>query len=291
MLHFLETLFAPFLNLFEVGIYYPFLNILRLIIVAVPGHNAFWGILGLTLLVRFVLIAPSRKAAQSQRLMNQLQPQLSELKAEYGDDKMGYATAQNQLFKTNGINPAASCLPILIQLPLLIVLYRAVLNGLGLHADHIYRWVPALPYINTHFLWLDLLRPDPYYILLILVVGLQFVQVRMVMPPLPPPIPGQEPDAAVQAQRQTAFVAPFMYLLIGFKLASGALVYVIITTIFTIVQQYFVGRENTKLLGVQAALNEGAIEHPENRERFERVKEVVETKQKAGVNVTVRKKK
>ena len=291
MLHLLETAFAPLLHVFQVGIYYPFLNILRLIIVEVPGHNAFWGILGLTLLVRFALIAPSRKAAQSQRLMNQLQPQLSELKAEYGDDKLGYASAQSQLFKTNGINPAASCLPILIQLPLLIVLYQAILNGLGLHAEHIYSWVPALPYINTHFLWLNLTQPDPFYILLVLVVGLQFIQVRMVMPPLPPPIPGQQPDASVQAQRQTAFVAPFMYLLIGFKLASGALVYVIITTIFTIVQQYFVAKQNTKLTGVPAALTEGAIEHPENREKFERVKQIVETKQKAGVNVTVRKKK
>lgn len=291
MLHFIESVFAPLVKLFEFGIYYPFLNILRIIIVLVPGHNAFWGILGLTLLVRLVLIAPSRKAAQSQRLMNQLQPQLSELKAEYGDDKMGYAMAQNELFKKNGINTAASCLPILIPLPLLIVLYRAVQNGLNLSTEHIYSWVPKLTYINTHFLWFDLTKPDKYYIMLVLVVALQYLQVRMVLPALPPPVPGQEPNASLQAQRQTAFIAPFMYLIIGLRLASGVLVYLIITTVFTIIQQYFVTKEQSKLVGVQEAISDGLTEHPENRERFERVKEVVETKKKGGVNVTVRKKK
>ena len=93
------------------------------------------------------------------------------------------------------------------------------------------------------------------------------------------------------AQRQTMYIAPATYLLIGFSIPAGAVIYVIAGSLFTIVQQHFINRQFTPILGMSAALKEGKIEHPENQDRSEHVKQVVEQNESKGVKVTVRRKK
>jgi YidC/Oxa1 family membrane protein insertase len=288
MLHFLSVAFHPLIVLLDAVIYYPFLNILHLIIWAVPGHNAFWGILGLTLLVRFALLVPSKRVLESQRKMNGLQPQMAELKAEYGDDKNGYAMAQMELYKKNGINPAGSCLPTLFQFLFLIILYQAVLHGLAVNTAHLYGWIPKVTTIGTSFLGFNLLKPDHFFILPILAAAGQYLQAKML---LPKAIPGQEEDQSMAIQRQMVYFAPAMYLLVAFRLPAGAVMYVIIGTVFTVIQQRYVKREQLKVSGVDQALAEGAKEHPENKAKFEEVKQIVESSAKGGVKLTVRKKK
>ena len=250
MLTFFSALFHPIVAFLTLTVYYPLLNVLHAIVAIVPGHNAFWGIVGLTLLVRVALLLPSARSARSQKQLASLQPKLSELKAEYGSDRNGYAAAQMELYKENGISPFASCLPILITLPFLVVLYQVVLHGLGPNAVGLYSWIPKPSFIRTVFLGLDLLKPDHTFILPIIAAVLQFFQAKMVMPPLPPKIDGQEPDAAMMAQRQTMYIAPATYLLIGFSIPAGAVIYVIVGSIFTIVQQYYINKERTPLVGV-----------------------------------------
>ncbi len=108
------------LSLLETIFYYPFVNLLIFIIKLTPGHYAAIGIIVLTLIVRFILILPSKRAAQAQRKLSQLQPLIDELKEEYPDDKQGLAVAQMELYKKNKINPFASCGLALIQLPILL---------------------------------------------------------------------------------------------------------------------------------------------------------------------------
>lgn len=270
-------------------LYYPFQNIIAFFVWLAPGHNAIWGIVALTLIVRFVLLVPSKRAAQAQRKMMKLQPMLEELKAEYGDDKQGLAMAQMELYKKNDINPFSSCLPILIQFPILIILYEAILHGLSLENLHLYDWLPRPPFIDTNFLGLDLVRPDRFYVLPVLAALLQYVQVRMTMPQIPKEV-GQQPDPAQMIQRQSMYFFPVVTLIAALSFPAGVVIYWVVSTIFSIVQQYFVNKENLRLKGVEQAIKEGERRHPENKAAFERVKKVVEKSDKNGVTVTVRRK-
>lgn len=288
------TLFVTFI---KVCIYYPFINLLTFLIWLIPGHNAAVGVILITLLVRLVLIAPSRNAAKSQRRMMELQPLLDELKAEYGDDRQGLAMAQMELYKKNNINPFGSCLPLLIQLPVLVALYRAILNGITPNNPHLYSWTLRPDVINNSFFGINILKPDHTFVLLILTAILQFVQTKMMIPKANPnanPKPGEIDPAAMQ--RQMAYVLPIMTLVIFKNLPAGILIYLTVTTLFSIIQQYYVNQEKLKLTGVSGAINAVESKHPEHKVDAEKLrgsyKELEETTSvQKGVSVTVRKKK
>jgi YidC/Oxa1 family membrane protein insertase len=74
--------------------------------------------------------------------MMEIQPLIQELKAEYGDDQAGFATAQMELMRKNNINPFAGCGPLLIQLPFLYAITYSIYNGLTANNPHLYSWVP-----------------------------------------------------------------------------------------------------------------------------------------------------
>src|ERR1044072_309292 len=161
------------MNIFNVLLYYPLLYLPTFFIWATPCHFAAVGIILLTLVVRFILIIPSKRAAQAQRKMTQLAPLLEDLKKEYGDDKQGMAVAQMDLYKKNNINPFSSCGLALVQLPVLYLLFRAIRDGLALDNPHIYNWMPHLNSIDTNLFGINLLSLDHTYILPILAAALQ----------------------------------------------------------------------------------------------------------------------
>jgi len=279
-------------NIFTILLVYPLLNLLAFFIWISPAHNAVIGIILLTLVVRFALLVPSKRAAQSQRKMQELQPLMDELKKEYGTDQQALANAQMELWKKNGINPFASCLPILIQFPILYGLYFAISRGLG-DTQHLYSWVPHVTSFPTHFLWLQLLKPDPYFILPVIAAALQYVQLWMTLPKTK----GPATDSAQAMQRQTLYILPLLTLFIANRFPSGVAVYWIATTLFSIVQQYYVNKEKLKLTGLTSVVKEVEAVHPENKIDAEKVLstykelEVSSTENKKGVSVTVRKRK
>jgi YidC/Oxa1 family membrane protein insertase len=290
------------IEFFRIILYYPFLNLLTFFIWLVPGHNAAWGIIMLTLVVRFALILPSKRAAQAQRKLAQLQPLLEELKTEYGDDRQGMANAQMELYKKNNINPFSSCGLTFIQLPILFILYQAILHGLVPDNPGLYSWLPRPDSINNFFLGIDLLGTATWlpsgdvgrwilqWILPILAAGLQFVQMMMVLPPKP--ADDQKVEPAMAMQRQMMYIFPFMTLIIARGFPAGVALYWVITTLFSVAQQYFVNKEKLRLTGVDKALKTAEKLHPEAVDpvRREHAKEIVEESTKKGVAVTVRRK-
>ena len=310
------------IELLKVIIYYPFINLLTFFIWLVHGHSAAVGIILLTLLVRIVLIIPSKRAAQAQRKLAQLQPLMEELKAEYSDDKQGMAVAQMDLYKKNGINPFGSCIPVLIQFPVLIVLYRAILNGLTPHNVHVYSWVPQPSTINTNFFGIDLLHPDIFTlhlgssaigipsILPLLAALTQYAYMKMVTPPGKIALmEGVEvkSDPNVMIQRQMGYILPIITLLIARGLPAGIALYWIVTTLFSIWQQQQVNKEKYRLSGVEKAITTADALHPDHKVEHHQIeggpkqlpspvrvdskaKKVESTSTKKGVSVTVRKK-
>lgn len=282
-------------HFFNTILLYPLINLLVFFTWLVPGHNAFWGIVLLTLLVRFFLLVPSRNAAKSQRKLNEMQPLMAELQKEYGNDRQGLANAQMELYKKNNISPFASCLPLLIQLPVIWFLYRAILDGLSPHAAGLYSWLPRPDHISTYFLWTDLTKADPLFIFPIIAAIAQFIQVRMTLPKTKPLAPGEKPDPNLTMQRNMVYLSPVMTLLIARSLPSGAAVYWIVQSVFSIVQQIPIYREKLKLKGISEVVETAERLHPERIKEAEKVLKELKpleekTTAKGGVSVTVRRK-
>jgi YidC/Oxa1 family membrane protein insertase len=281
------------INFFAQLLYYPLLNLMTFFIWATPGHFAAVSIILLTLVVRFILLVPSKRAAQAQRRLAQLTPLMEELKKEYGNDKQGLAAAQMELYKRNSISPFSSCVPILIQFPILILLYTAIRNGLTPHDPHLYSWLPTPEFINTNFFGIDLIGPDHSYVLPILAAVGQYFQVKMTTPPLNKNADGQV-DPATAATRNMMYIMPALTLFIAVGLPAGVALYWITGTIFSIIQQRQVNKEKYNIAGVDKALETADKKHPEHRPRTGKIEENIQEEtstKKGGVSVVVRRKK
>jgi YidC/Oxa1 family membrane protein insertase len=281
------------LELLRIIIYYPLINVLTFLIWVIPGNFAALAIIILTILVRLMLLAPSRRAAQTQRKMQQVQPLIDELKREYGDDRQGLAMAQMELFKKNDINPFSNCLTILIQIPILIALYYAIRFGLAPDSPHIYPWMVSPEFINTNLFGISLLAPDRTFVLPIIAAALQYAQIKMTLP-AHKPVPGAAPDPTVLTQRMMLYVIPVTTLVFASTFPAGVALYWATSTLFSVVQQWFVNKERYNITGVDAALKEADKKHPEHKPRTKKVMEEIKEQTstgKSGVTVTVRKKK
>jgi len=196
-----------------------------------------------TILIRLVLLPLTIPSIKSSKKIQELQPEIKKLKEKFGKDKQGMALAQAQLYKSYNINPLAGCLPQLLQLFILIVLYQAIMN-LFSH--------PELNY-NLSFLWATLSERDATYVMPVLAGLTQFLLSIMIIPAtqtrdIAANKQGstdnkKEEDIAEMAatmQQQMVFMMPIMTTVIAINLPSGLALYWIVGTVFTIITQYFV---------------------------------------------------
>ena len=174
--------------------------------------------------------------------MAAIQPELQALQKKYKDDKERLAKEQMALYKTAGVNPLGGCLPLLIQFPIWIALYQSISQALATNplqlldlSGNIYRalpWVSSLVPLRNTFLWLDLAKPDPIYILPVLVVATTWFQQKVMTAP--------SGDSQSQSMNQTMQV--MMPLMLGFfslQFSSGLALYFVISNIVGVVIQYF----------------------------------------------------
>lgn len=112
-------------------LYRPLLNLMVIFYNNIPGMDIGLAVLGVTLVVKFALLPLSRKSIKSQRALQKLQPQLNAIKNKFKHDKEKQSKEMMKFYKENKINPFSSCLPILIQLPILWALYRVFRDGIG----------------------------------------------------------------------------------------------------------------------------------------------------------------
>jgi YidC/Oxa1 family membrane protein insertase len=225
----------------------------------VPGAIA-WAIVVLTLIVRAILIPLYRKQLVSQRRMQLLQPEIKAIQKRFKGDAMKARLAQQELFKERGINPLAGCLPLILQLPLLFIMYSviqggltnqdpsAMLNVFGFQVVDLHCVNPgnaAVPCIDSNVPILgDIAKPVAFLwifgfglsALAIVSALLQLVQSRMLLPVADP----DNDDPNVRIQRQTMLFLPLISVVYGGFLPAGLFIYWIVATIFSIVQQYLI---------------------------------------------------
>ncbi|MGZ9276494.1 MAG: YidC/Oxa1 family membrane protein insertase [Candidatus Limnocylindrales bacterium] len=230
---------------------------------SVPGAIA-WAIVVLTLVVRAILIPLYRKQLVSQRRMQLLQPELNEIKKRFKGDSMKVRLAQQELMKERGVNALAGCLPLLLQMPLLFIMYSVIQNGLtnqdpsamlsvfgvqlvDVQCTNIVNGavdatkpcidavVPILGNIAAPQTFLSVMGFGLSFLAIISAV-LQLVQSRMMLPVADP----TNDDPNVRIQRQTMLFLPLISVVYGGFLPAGLFIYWIVATVFSIVQQYLI---------------------------------------------------
>lgn len=244
-----------FTKLWRGIVYQPILNVLIGILVYMPGHKLGLSVILLTIIIRTILLAPSQKAMKAQLRMQEMQPKIEELKQKYKDDQARLAQETMLLWKTSKVNPLSSCLPILLQLPILIALY-SVVNG-GLSPDRsalIYDFMPAfsLHEIDPIFLGFDLLTRS-VIVLPIIVGGLQFIQMQLMQAKQKKKKATQKEGAAPKpmqnememANKMMKYIMPVMIAVFTAQLPAAVGLYWGTSTFYGILQQLVVNKEGS----------------------------------------------
>lgn len=224
-------------NFFHLFLSQPLLNILIWFYNIIPGHDMGLAIIALTILIRIILLPSFQKSLRSQKELQQIQPKIDELKEKHKDDKEAQTKALLEFYKQKKINPFSSCLPLLLQLPILIALYRVFLTGLnGQISSELYSFVANPGTINTTFLGLVELR-RPNFLFAALAGVFQFIQSKMITPKTT--TSSQNQMASIMSVQFTYFM-PILTILIAMRLPTGLSLYWVVTTLFAIGQQYYI---------------------------------------------------
>ncbi|OIO48532.1 MAG: hypothetical protein AUJ32_00300 [Parcubacteria group bacterium CG1_02_40_82] len=223
--------------LFNEVIYRPLFNGLIFLYNVLPGHDFGIAIIVLTVIIRIILYPLNQKAIKSQKEMQLIQPKVKEVQQKYKNNKEEQGKALMDLYKEHKINPASGCLPILVQLPILWGLFSVLRAGLNPEKlTQLYSFVARPEIINNTFLGiLDLSQKS---IILAILAGIaQFIQSKMLMPKTSA---SQSSDFSSVMNKQMVYFFPVFTVFIAASLPAGLGLYWVATTVFGIVQQYFV---------------------------------------------------
>ena len=243
--------------LYNTFLYEPIFNLLVWLYNIIPGNDIGLAILALTIIIRLIFYPLSKKSIVSQKALQELQPKIEELKEKYKDKKEEMAKATMQLYKDHKINPASSCLPMLVQLPFLIAVYQVFARGL-VNADFgiLYPFVANPGTIETVSFGMNL--GEPQWILAVLAAIAQYWQARMLQAKRPVVKNKGAKDEAMASimNKQMMYIMPLFTLYIGMKFPGGLTLYWFVTTLLTALQQLVIFKSQKKQEGAVEVIKE-----------------------------------
>lgn len=191
-----------------------------------------WAIVLLTVIVKAVLFPLNQKAYKSMAKMRTVAPKMEALKKKFPnpEDRMALQQGMMQLYRDEKINPLGGCLPMLIQMPIFIGLYWMIFLSVEL------RQAPWLGWIT------DLSRPDPWFILPILMTATMWFQTTLNPPPSDP------------MQAQMMKIMPLIFSVMFFFFPAGLVLYYVVNNLLTIAQQWWINQQT------ETATAAGAVE-------------------------------
>lgn len=195
-------------------------------------HNYGLAIILFTLIIKFALLPLTIKQTKSMKAMQDIQPEMKKIQDKYEDDKEKQQEEMMKLYQENDVNPAAGCLPMILQLVILIPLYRAILSLQGVMGDATFLWIGRLTDGS-------LAQPDPA---LVIINGLAMVGQTYIT---------QKISGSGGQGSTMMWIMPIFIVFIGFQLPSGLLLYWLTSTIFTAIQQFLISNDS----GVKEATN------------------------------------
>lgn len=237
-----------FRQLWNSVIYKPIYNTLIVVASYLPNHNLGIAIIILTLIIRTILLAPSRKAIQSQKKMQDLQPRLNAIKEKHKGDQQRIAMETMALWKEAKISPMSSCLPLLLQLPFLLAVFHVVKDSINPDNAHLlYTQYNNfnLSEIDPNFLGLDLTKIN-FYILPLIVGALQFVQMYMMVAKQKKQGNQPKQKEMQMAASMMTYILPILVAVFTATLPAGVGIYWGTSTLYGIIQQAFIFRNADK---------------------------------------------
>jgi YidC/Oxa1 family membrane protein insertase len=177
-----------------------------------------WSIILLTVLIKLAFYKLSETSGRSMAKMRKMQPRIKHLQERYKDDRQGLSQAMMELYRKEKINPAAGCLPILVQMPVFIALYWVLLESVEM------RQAPWMLWIN------DLSARDPYFILPIL-MGVSMLAQQKLNPAPPDPI-----------QAKIMMALPIVFTVFFAFFPAGLVLYWFTNNLLSIAQQWRINK-------------------------------------------------
>jgi len=234
-------------HIFQVVFYQPILNLLVFLYNTISFHDLGLAIIFLTIAIKGLLWPLSQKSIKAQKSLQDLQPKINAVKAQYKDNKQEQGQAMIKLYKDNKINPFSSCLPLLIQLPFLLAVFQVFRDGLNNKLSLVYPFIERPEVINMMaFGFLDLSKPNIY---LAILAGLaQFWQAKMMMTKRAAikTEGAKDEDMAAIMNKQMLYFMPALTVFIGWTLPGGLTMYWFIVTLLTAVQQLVVFKKHNQ---------------------------------------------
>ncbi|MBN1667623.1 MAG: membrane protein insertase YidC [Anaerolineales bacterium] len=227
---------------------------LLLFIYDIFGNNFGLAIILFTILTRLLTYPLNAQQMKSTQAMQDLQKskEWEEIQKKYKNDREKLAQEQMRLYKEMGVNPFGSCLPTLIQLPIIFALYQAIIRTLAVTpvqlltlSNHISTSQAALIPLNSKFLWMELSQPERLYIfgigipfLAIVVALTSYVQTKVMTPPS-----GSSPnDQGAAMTRAMGLYMPLFMGWLAYSFSSGLALYFVVSNLASIFQYAVTGR-------------------------------------------------
>jgi YidC/Oxa1 family membrane protein insertase len=184
--------------------------------------NYGWAIVLLTLVTRIPFIPIVSKGQKSMKRLQSLQPKMNEIKEKYKKDSQKMQKEMTELYKKHKVNPISGCLPMLIQIPVFIALYKVLLVAIELRGAPFMLWIT------------DLSAKDPYYVLPIVMGATMLLQQKMT------------PSGMDPKQAKLMLLMPVVFTFLFLQFASGLVLYWLVNNIFGIAQQLLANRKAAK---------------------------------------------
>ncbi len=239
------------IELFNTILYVPFLNLLVFIYNTAAFRDFGVAIILLTLIVRLILSPLSIKALRSQKALNQLQPRVKEIQEKYKNDSSKQSQQIMELYREKQINPFSGCLPLIIQLPILIALYRVSIGGFEENAlSVLYDFVSAPDFLNPISLgFIDLTKRS--FFLSITAGASQFFQARLSLSSgKNTGLSGkQQNNPMASLNQQMLYFFPLITIIVSMSFPAGLPLYWIATTLFSILEQVYINRIKFEIYG------------------------------------------
>ena len=214
MIEFFSNLFAPIIHILQVilGAFYS--------VTSAAGLESYgFPIILLTILIKLVTYPLTVKQVKSMKAMQEIQPKMKKIQEKYKSDPQMLQQKTGELFREAGVNPLAGCLPLLVQMPILMGMYYALFNFTFPSAEAAaFFWLPSMS------------EPDPYYILPVLSAATTFLQQKM---------------TSSEMTGQMKIMMTVMPLFIGWislTFPSGLLLYWVTMNVVQIIQQWWMYR-------------------------------------------------
>lgn len=193
------------------------------------NNNFGLAIVVVTIIIRLVLVPLNVKQLKSSQAMQEIQPELKKIQEKYSSrDQKTQQKLQAEtmkLFQEHGVNPLAGCLPLFVQMPILIAMYHAIMRTDAIKAGE--------------FLWFQLGSPDPIYLLPIIAGGATFIQQKLMMA-------GNSAVAQNPQMQIMLYAMPIMITVISMFFPSALALYWVVGNIFMVVQTILIRRPMMK---------------------------------------------